>query len=381
MAVVRSLGAEVVERPGEITVAGRGPLGPAEPSELLDAGNSGTTARLVAGIVAGAGVYAVLTGDGSLRQRPMARVIRPLAAMGARLHARSQDRLLPLTALPARLHGAEHVLQVASAQVKSALLLAGLAADGVTSVLEPHPSRDHTERMLAAFGARVDTAQAGAGMWASLAGGQALRGAEVAVPGDVSSAAFWLVAGLIVPGAEVVVRDVGMNPTRTGILDVLGAMGARVQVHEVRNAAGEPVATLTVRGGCALHGTVIDGALVPRLIDELPVLAVLALAASGETRVRGAGELRVKETDRIAAVATELRRLGAQIEELPDGFTIQGGHPLTGARVESHGDHRLAMSLAVAALMARGETEIIGAECASVSYPSFFADLETATAG
>lgn len=380
LGVVRALGARAEECDGEILVEGTAPGGLREPKDVLDAGNSGTTARLVTGILAAAGVYAVLTGDGSLRQRPMGRVIRPLAAMGARLYARAEDRLLPLTVLPARLRGAEHALEVASAQVKSALLLAGLGAEGVTAVFEPHPSRDHTERMLRAFGAELQTLPRGEGRRVTVAGGQRLRGADVLVPGDISSAAFWLVAGLIVPGAEVVLRDVGVNPTRTGILDALAAMGARVEVEDAHEEAGEPVATLRVQGGQPLTGTVIDGALVPRLIDEIPVLAVAALVATGDTHVRGAAELRVKETDRIAAVASEFGRLGADVEELPDGLVIHGGRPLRGARVHSHGDHRLAMALAVAALVASGETEIVDARCASVSYPGFFPELEAAVA-
>ena len=338
----------------------------------LDCGNSGTTARLLAGLLAGLNLPAVLDGDASLRRRPMRRVADPLRQLGAAV-ATGLDGCLPLRldAGAGPLRSARVELAVASAQVKSAVLLAGLHAGGPVTVVEPHLSRDHTERMLAAMGAAVTRD----GLAVAVPGGGArLRGLDLDLPGDISTAAFFLVAGAMNPDARVVVRGVGVNPTRTGVLDVMHAMGAGVKIRDQRDAGGEPVADLTVQPS-RLVATEIGGALIPRLIDELPILAVLATAAVGETVVRDAAELRHKESDRIATTVTQLRRLGAAIDEREDGFVVRGPSPLRGAPVQAGGDHRLAMALAVAGLAATGETVIDGADAASVSHPAFWDDM------
>lgn len=377
LACLGGLGVGVdVPEPGRVVVHGLGLYGLRQPGDVLDAGNSGTTLRLLAGVLAGRPFTATVTGDASLRRRPMARVVEPLRAMGAAITGREGGRLAPLTFHGGSLTPRQITLSVASAQVKSALLLAGLRAEGVTTVTEPSPSRDHTERMLRAFGAEVELT----GTRASVRGGAArLIGQGVVVPGDISSAAFLLAAAAATPGAEALVRGVGLNPTRTGVVDALGAMGADIAVVRQEEICGEPVGDLLVRGG-SLHGTVLEGDLIPRAIDELPVLAVAACLAEGPTTIRDAAELRVKESDRIAALAAELRRLGAAVEERPDGLEIPGraglpGGRFTGGRVESRGDHRLAMSLAVAGLLASAPVTIGGAECADVSYPGFFEQL------
>jgi 3-phosphoshikimate 1-carboxyvinyltransferase len=353
-----------------LLVDGVGPNGLTEPADVLDAGNSGTTARLLTGILAGQPFFSVLTGDASLRSRPMGRVIQPLRQMGARIAARHGDTLLPLAVSPGRLRGTDLAIPVASAQLKSCLLLAGLYADGVTSITQPEQSRDHTERMLRAQGARIEED----GLTLRVHGGAALRAVDVVVPGDISSAAFWLVAGCIHPDARVTVRNVGINPTRTGLLDALRAMGARLSVANERTEGGEPVADVTAETS-ELRGVDVGGATIPRLIDEVPVLAVAAAVARGTTTIRDAAELRVKESDRLAAIAAGLSRLGAQIEELPDGLIIRGGE-LSGGEVESYHDHRMAMALAIAGLVASGAVLIRGAECVDISYPAFWTDLE-----
>ncbi|HOX25775.1 MAG TPA: 3-phosphoshikimate 1-carboxyvinyltransferase [Candidatus Krumholzibacteria bacterium] len=340
----------------------------------LDCGNSGTTTRLLAGVLAGLGVPAVLDGDASLRRRPMSRVTEPLARLGARVTS-NPDGLLPLRieAGDGPLRGARIDVAVASAQVKSAILLAGLFAEGETTVVEPAPTRDHTERLLAAMGADVRRD----GLAITVRGNESganLRGLDLDLPGDISTAAFFLVAATLVPDARVTLRGVGTNPTRTGVLDALAAMGARIKITGKRDAGGEPVADLTVKTA-PLRATTVEGALVPRLIDELPVLAVLATQAWGTTLVRDAAELRHKESDRIATTVSQLRQLGAEIDEHRDGFSIHGPTPLHGGEVTADGDHRLAMALAVAGLVATGETVITGAEAAAVSYPAFWEDL------
>ncbi|HEX2035909.1 MAG TPA: 3-phosphoshikimate 1-carboxyvinyltransferase [Chloroflexota bacterium] len=358
-----------------LLVEGVGLDGLREPADVLDAGNSGTTARLLSGILAGQPFFSVLTGDASLRQRPMDRVVVPLQAMGARLAARRDGTLLPLALSPARLQGTRLHLRVASAQLKSCLLLAGLYAEGETELHQPELSRDHTERLLSAQGAQV-TAE---GNTLRIQGRPRLQAVDVAVPGDVSSAAFWLVAACIHPRARVTVRGVGVNPTRTGILDVLQEMGARLTVSNERLAGGEPVADVTAESS-RLQGIEVGGAMIPRLIDEVPVLAVAAAVAEGRSTIRDAAELRVKESDRLTAIATELGKLGARVEEHPDGLTIHGGR-LHGGEVESYGDHRMAMSLAVAALAAGGPVLIRGGECVDISYPTFWPDLERLALG
>ncbi len=379
---LRALGAEVRLEGDRATVVGRGWEGLAEPEEVLDCGNSGTTMRLLLGILAGLPLFAVLTGDASLRRRPMGRVVRPLERMGARVDGRSGGELAPLAVRGGGLRAAEFTLPVASAQVKSALLLAGLRAEGRTAVTEPSRSRDHTERLLPRFGVPVEVD----GLTVAVAGPARLRAAEVEVPGDISAAAFFLVAAAVVPGSRLVLPGVGVNPTRAGLLEVLEAMGARVRRLNEREEAGEPVADLEVEAS-ELRGVQVGGDLVPRLIDEVPALAVAAACAEGVTEIRDAAELRVKESDRIAALARELGRLGAAVEELPDGLRIRGGRPLRGAECDSGGDHRLAMALAVAGLVAEGETVVADAACAAVSFPGFWevlsrhADVRTAGSG
>ena len=351
---------------GRIRVAGKGLRGLQESQEVIDVGNSGTTMRLLLGILAGQTFFTALTGDESIRQRPMARVTKPLDQMGARIWGRKGGSLAPLAVQGTQLQGISYDSPVASAQVKSAVLLAGLYADGETSVTEPAKSRDHTERMLQAFGADLREA----GLKVTMAPGKELTGQKVTVPGDISSAAFFLVAGAVVPDSELTLRNVGINPTRDGILEVLQAMGARISVENQRQINGEPVADLVVRGS-ELKGTVIEGDLIPRLIDEIPVLAVAAALAQGETIIRDAAELKVKETNRIATIIEELSKFGAVLEELEDGLRITGGKPLTGTTCQSHGDHRIAMAMAVAGLAAQGETIVKNATSAAVSYPGF----------
>jgi 3-phosphoshikimate 1-carboxyvinyltransferase len=348
-----------------VRVHGVGLHGLRAPAETLWVGNSGTTTRLLMGILAGQPFAATLEGDASLARRPMDRVAIPLRRMGAAVEGQGTRCTPPVTVHGGALHAIHYTSPVASAQVKSAVLLAGLYADGVTTVTEPEKSRDHTERMLRGFGVAVEED----GLTVRVRGGQTLRGGTVAVPGDISAAAFFLVAAAITPGAAVTVCGVGINPTRAGILDVLQAMGADLTLSNTREQSGEPVADLTVHYG-PLRGTEIGGALIPRLIDELPVLAVAAACAEGVTVIRDARELRVKESDRITTVSRFLRDMGAVVEEREDGMVIHGGTPLHGAIVGSDGDHRIAMSAAVAALVA-GPTEIRGAEAIATSFPRF----------
>ena len=367
LACVRALGVEV-ERLSEIEliVQGRGLPGLMEPKDVLDCAGSGTTMRLLAGILAGQPFYSVLTGNEQLRRRPMGRIVEPLRRMGATVFGRDDGRLPPLTVIGGSLRSIEYKLPVASAQVKSAILLAGLYADGPIVIHEPGPARDHTERMLAAMGADIGVD----GAIITLRGGTKLSSLDIVVPGDISSAAYFIAAACLVPESEVSIEGIGVNPTRTGFLDALRKMGADILVENQREVGGEPVADVVVRAG-ELRGIEVRGDQVPRMIDEFPILAVVASQSQGETVVRDAAELRVKETDRIANVAVELRKLGVRIEERPDGFVVEGPTPLVGAQVNSHGDHRLAMSLAIAGLLAEGETTIEGAECIADSFPGF----------
>lgn len=375
-ACLRAMGVGVSPiRAGEaVLVEGVGLDGLQEPETILDCGNSGTTMRLLLGLLAGrAGRHFVLTGDASLRRRPMRRVGGPLAEMGATINGRDGGNLAPLAIAGRQLHGATIRTPVASAQVKSALLLAALTAEGTTTVIEPALSRDHSERMLRAFGAELVVGGAG-GTEVTVTPGARLRGQTVVVPGDISSAAFWLVAGAITPGAELTVENVGLNPSRTGILEVLAQMGAAIEVRNPRDVAGEPVGDLHVSHG-PLRAFSIDGALIPRLVDEIPVLAVAACCAEGVSTISGAEELRVKETDRLAVMARHLGAMGARLQEHADGLTIQGATPLHGAEVDSETDHRVAMSLAVASLVAQGDTRLRDSAAAAVSYPGFWDDL------
>ena len=358
------LGLDVRRVGEEVVIQGGGPSGMTAPRAVLDAGNSGSTVRMLAGLVAGRPFRTVLDGDDSLRRRPMERVAAPLRTLGAGVT--TTGGRAPVTIDGGPLRGRRLDLEVASAQVKTALLLAGLQAEGKTTVREPAPSRDHTERLLPLFGAAVWRD----GLSVSVDGGQALRGAALTVPGDVSSAAFLVVAALIRPGSEVRIDDVLLNPRRTAFLDVLRAMGASLETTTASDAA-ESVGSIVARSS-DLRGTTIEADAVPALIDELPVLAVAATQAEGALTVAGAEELRTKESDRIAALCEGLRLLGAVVEERPDGFVVRGGRPLRGARVRSHGDHRMAMALAVAALCAQGDTEIEDAQCADVSFPGFY---------
>ena len=370
---LRALGIRI-ESPtaGILRVHGVGRSGLREAAAVLNAANSGTTLRLLAGLLAAQHFFSVLTGDASLRSRPMGRIVEPLQAMGARIQGRADGTRPPLAIEGGRLRGIRHRLPVASAQVKSALTLAGLYAEGETVLEEPTPSRDHTERMLRAMGAAI-VADKGSLRVSPLTGD--LAPLSLRVPGDISAAAFWMVAAAAHPDAELRLTGVGVNPSRSGIIDALRAMGASIAVEEERMSGCEPVADVVVRSS-RLRGVVIEGPLIPRLIDEVPALAVAACLAEGDTVVRDAGELRLKESDRIHTTAGELRQLGAHIEELPDGMVIHGAGALRGAACGSHGDHRLAMTLAMAGLLAAGETTVHDAEAVAVSYPGFWDDLD-----
>lgn len=371
-ACLRAMGVAItpLDEPGSFRIASPGPT-LNEPADLLDAGNSGTSMRLLAGLLAGQDFLSVLTGDASLRSRPMARIVRPLQQMGAAIMGRSGDTLAPLAIRGGSLRSIEYDLPVASAQVKSCLMLAGLSAPGRTVLRQPALSRDHTERMMAAMGARVETD----GLTLTLHPAT-LNAVNVAVPGDISSAAFWMVAGLIHPNASVAITGVGLNPSRAGIISALQMMGAgrSLRLENQRLAGGEPVADV-VASSASLRGIELAGDIIPILIDELPVLAVAACFAAGDTVIRDAAELRVKESDRIATTVSELTRLGGKLEPRADGMIIHGTGRLHGAAVASHDDHRLAMAMAVAGLAASGETTIHGAAAAAVSYPTFWKHL------
>ncbi len=368
----------VAVRAGEpLAVEGVGRDGLQESPQVLDCANSGTSMRLLAGLLSGQPFLSVLTGDASLRMRPMQRVVEPLRRMGARIWGRRGGSLAPLAIHGGDLSGIHYRLPVASAQVKSALILAALFARGETVLQEPVPTRDHTERLLTAMGAELAAAD-GSVQVQPLAG--ALSPLHLKVPGDISAAAYFLVAAAIHPDADIIVHGVGINPTRTGIVDALRLMGADVAVLNESTQGGEPVADIRVRSS-SLKAITIGGEMIPRLIDEVPVLAVAAAVAQGKTVIRDAEELRGKESDRIATTAGELRRLGARVEELPDGLAIEGGHKLRGAPCQSHDDHRLAMALAVAALAAEGETVVANAEAVAVSYPRFWEELDHLSGG
>ena len=358
------------EGKGDSKGGGKGPH-LTEAEDILDAGNSGTSMRLLSGLLASQPFVSVLTGDESLRSRPMRRIVDPLKLMGAQIMGRKDDSLAPLVIRGGSLKGIEYDLPVASAQVKSCIMIAGLSADGPTVIHQPGLSRDHTERMITAMGAKVEID----GLDLVVHPAQ-LKAVDIAVPGDISSAAFWMVAGLCHPNSKILVRGVGLNPSRTGIIDALSAMGAGdgLRLVDERNEGGEPVSDVLVTPG-QLHGTEIGGDMIPRILDEIPVLAVAACFAEGVTVIRDAAELRVKESDRIATTVKELSRLGADIEAREDGMIIHGTGRLSGATCFSHGDHRLAMALAVAGLLCDGDTTVHGAEAASVSYPEFWEHL------
>ena len=367
----RAMGVGVEDDGETLRIRGAGLHGLSEPADVLDCGNSGTSMRLITGLLAGQRFFSVLTGDQYLRKRPMKRVLEPLCRMGATIHGRAGGDKAPLAIVGHDLSGISYASPVASAQVKSAILLAGLYAGGETEVTEPHLSRDHSERMFRYFGADIETFAGGV----KVRGGRELEGREIVVPGDISSAAFFIVAALIVPGSELLIRGVGVNPTRTGIIDILVAMGASIELVDSREVSGEPVADLLVRSS-RLKGIEIGGDLVPRAIDEFPVICVAAALAEGRTVIRDARELRVKETDRIAAMAVNLRAAGATLTETEDGIVLDGVEQLNGCTVDSFGDHRIAMSMLIAGFAATGEIAVSDVECIATSFPNFTALLE-----
>jgi 3-phosphoshikimate 1-carboxyvinyltransferase len=372
--VMRGLGIKIEERsPTELVIHGRGLDGLQEPAEFLNVGNSGTTIRLMTGLLAGQKFTTFLTGTPQIRRRPMSRIVKPLRQMGAVIVGRQDGNYAPLGIGGTTLRGMDYTMPVASAQVKSCLLLAGLYGQGLTIIRQPGPARDHTERMLAAMGAPISTY---GNTIHSERPDTELTPIEIDVPGDISSAAFLIVAGVIVPDSRMTIAGVGVNPTRTGIVDALAEMGARIEYRNQRDQSGEPVADIEVQFS-ELHGATFGGEQIVTMIDELPVLAVAASQAHGRTVVKDAGELRVKETDRIASTVSELRKMGVNIEPTPDGFIVEGPTRLMGGSVESQGDHRLAMATAVAALAAQGPTTVFGADVTADSFPGFEFTLQT----
>lgn len=366
----RKMGIAIEENPTEILIHGKGLHGLSAPETVLDVGNSGTTMRLLSGILAGQDFSSSLTGDASIRKRPMKRVITPLSLMGASIESIPGNGCAPLAIQGMPLTGIHYQSPVSSAQVKSCVLLAGLYADSTTKVTEPFVSRNHSELMLRSFGAEIQTE----GTTVSVQPDPLLTGQKVEVPGDISSAAYFIAAGLLIPGSEILIKNVGINPTRDGILRVCRAMGADIEILNEQEHCGELTADLLVRHS-ALKGTVIEGGMIPTLIDELPVIAVMAAFAEGTTIIRDAQELKVKESNRLDIIVHHLKEMGADVTPAPDGMIIRGGKPLTGAVLDSHMDHRIAMSFAIAAMAGNGETEILNSDCVSISYPDFYADL------
>lgn len=373
----KQLGIEIENNPASqhIIVHGKGLHGLTKPTNILDVGNSGTTMRLISGILCGQGFPTSLTGDASIQRRPMGRIMAPLAMMGADIKSEKDNDCAPLAinatlGHKSTLTGIHYQSPVASAQIKSCILLAGLYAEGETSVTEPSLSRNHTELMLSTFGATIKSTE----NTATIKPNPQLSGQKINVPGDISSAAYFIAAGLLVPGSEIVIKNVGINPTRDGILRVCRQMGADITLENVLDNGGEPLADLVVSSS-ELTATQVDGALIPTLIDEIPIIAVLACFAKGRTVIKDAAELKVKESNRIDVMVDNLTRMGADITATADGMVIHGGKPLHGATIDSKDDHRIAMSFAIAALMAEGETNIIGAECVDISYPDFYSDL------
>lgn len=367
----QKMGIEIQRNKDTVLIKGKGLHGLSAPTGILDVGNSGTTTRLISGILAGQPFSSTLNGDASIQTRPMKRIIEPLTQMGADIKSEKNNGCAPLIIHGHTLKGISYQSPVASAQVKSCVLLAGLYADDKTSVTEPVLSRNHTELMLSAFGADITSN----GTTASILPNPHLTGQKIEVPGDISSAAYFIAAGLLVPNSEILIKNVGINPTRNGILKVAYAMGGKIEELNKRTVSGEPVCDLLVRSS-NLHGTVIEGDIIPTLIDEIPVIAVMAAFADGTTTIKDAAELKVKETNRIDTVTENLKVMGCDITPTDDGMIINGGKPLHGATIHSHLDHRIAMSFAIAALAAEGETEIIDGECVNISYPEFYQDLE-----
>lgn len=371
----QKLGIEIENTPEHILIHGKGLHGLQAPTSVLDAGNSGTTTRLISGILAAQPFTCTLTGDSSIQTRPMKRIMEPLSMMGAAIESVRHNDCAPLSISGRELKGIHYHSKVASAQVKSCILLAGLYASGETSVTEPTVSRNHSEIMLRYFGANVLTE----GTTATIFPEPVLHGQRICVPGDISSAAYFIAAGLLVPNSEILIRNVGINPTRDGILRVARAMGGDITLLNIRED-GEPTADLLVRSS-SLHGTVVEGDLIPTLIDEIPVINIMAACAEGQTIIRDAAELKVKESNRIDVMVEQLKSMGCDITATDDGMIINGGRPLHGAVIDSHLDHRIAMSFAVASLIADGTTEILGSDCVNISYPTFYQDLQRLSTG
>ena len=365
----RKMGIDIENNSGEILVHGKGLHGLSAPADILDVGNSGTTTRLISGILAGQNFVSELTGDNSIQSRPMKRIMTPLLSMGADIASIKGNNCVPLRITGHPLKAIHYDSPVASAQVKSCVLLAGMYSDGITSVTEPVLSRNHTEIMLNYFGAQVTSEET----TASIAPEPSLFAREITVPGDISSAAYFIAAGLLVPGSEILLKNVGINPTRDGLLRVCKDMGADITLLNV-NMDGEPTADLLVRAS-SLHGTTVGGEIIPTLIDEIPMIAVMAAFAEGTTVIKDAKELKVKESDRILVMAENLSRMGADITPTDDGMIIHGGKPLHGAEIDSYQDHRVAMSFAVAGLLCDGPLSIKGGDCVKISYPEFYEDL------
>lgn len=368
----RKLGVVIEENEDGLTIYGNGFDGLKEPNELLDVGNSGTTIRLLLGILAGRPFFSSLIGDQSIGKRPMTRVTEPLRTMGAKIDGRKNGEFTPLSIRGGHLNPIHYNMPVASAQVKSALILAGLQAEGETTIIEKAESRDHTERMIRKFGGEVSKDN----RKITVKGGQKLIASDILVPGDISSAAFFLVAGAIVEGSEILLKNVGLNPTRTGIIEIMNQMGANLEIHNSDENSFEPAGDITIKTS-RLRGTVVEGDVIPRLIDEIPIIALLATQAEGTTIIKDASELKVKETNRIDTVVQELTKLGASIEATDDGMIIHGGTTLRGGKVSSHGDHRIGMMLAIASLLCEDQVELEDPEAISVSYPNFFGHLNS----
>lgn len=366
----RKLGISIENTPQEILIHGKGLHGLTAASEVLDVGNSGTTMRLLSGILSGQAFTSELTGDASIQKRPMGRIMKPLSMMGADIISLKDNNCAPLRIQGHKLHGIHYISPVASAQVKSCVLLAGMYGNDITKVTEPYLSRNHTELMLAHFGAKITSE----GTTASIQPEPDLHALDISVPGDISSAAYFIAAALLVPGSEILIKNVGINPTRDGILRVCRAMGGDITLLNTKTIAGELTADLLVRYS-PLHGTVIEGEIIPTLIDEIPVIAVLAAFADGTTTIRNAEELKVKESNRLDIMVQELSSMGCDIHGTEDGMIIHGGKSLTGTCIDSRLDHRIAMSFAVAGLAAQGETTILRGECIDISYPGFYHDL------
>ncbi len=369
----RKMGITIENNPATnvVRITGNGLHGLKEPNTTLDVGNSGTTTRLMSGILAAQPFTSTVDGDSSIRKRPMGRIMTPLSMMGAKFESMMTDKCAPFKVYGGNLKGIHYDSPVASAQVKSAILLAGLYAQGITSVTEPSLSRNHTELMLESFGVTVRSE----GNTATVTPAKELTAQKIQVPGDISSAAYFIVAGLITPNSEITIKNVGINPTRDGILTVCKKMGANISLSNIRNDIGEPIADITVKTS-SLHGCTIEGDIIPKLIDEIPVIAIMAAFADGTTTIKDAQELKVKESNRIDVMVENLSAMGADIEGTEDGMIIHGGKPLHGATIDSKLDHRIAMSFTIAGGLADGDSTILGAECVNISYPGFYKDVE-----